>query len=66
MFKTKRIVRDNFAGYEVQVRCWYWPFWEMKVCNTHSSVEKAEEYAETIYNKPRYKPRRNKVVKYLD
>jgi hypothetical protein len=22
-----RIVRDNYAGFEVQRRTWWWPFW---------------------------------------
>lgn len=41
-----RIVRDHYAGYEVQVRRWWWPFWvQAGFCNTHSSVERAEEWA---------------------
>ena len=43
-----RVVRDNYAGYEVQVRrWWHWPFWvQAEGCNTHSSVEAAEKFAE--------------------
>lgn len=41
-----RIVRDRFLGYEVQVRNWFWPFWRQAgYCNTHVSLERAEEYA---------------------
>lgn len=41
-----RIVRDNYAGYEVQVRRWWWPFWQQcGFCNTHCSIERAEQYA---------------------
>ena len=43
-----RIVRDNYSGYEVQIRrWWHWPFWRQAAwCNTHSSVEAAETFAE--------------------
>ena len=43
--KRWRIVADNYAGYEVQCRHWWWPFWSMHgKCNTFVSVPKAEEY----------------------
>lgn len=46
MRKRYRIVTDRFAGYEVQEWCWWWPFWrQSNFTNTHSSLEKAEEYA---------------------
>lgn len=52
-----RIVRDSYAGYEVQVWRWYWPFWsELNFCNTHFTVEEAEEYARV---------QEGQVVKYL-
>ena len=44
-----RIVTDSFAGFEVQKRLWYYPFWfEIKdqngfIANTHCSIEEAEE-----------------------
>lgn len=42
-----RIVRDGYCGYEVQIRRWWWPFWvEASFCNTHSSIEQAERWAE--------------------
>jgi len=46
MFKTRyRIVKDNYAGYEAQVKYWWWPFWiQMNCINTHSSIDKAERY----------------------
>lgn len=41
-----RIVTDAFAGFEVQLRRWWWPFWvEADYVNTHATVEAAERYA---------------------
>lgn len=41
-----RIVADSYLGFEVQIRRWWWPFWaEVGLCNTHSTLEKAEAYA---------------------
>jgi hypothetical protein len=40
-----RIVRDKFAGYEVQIWRWYWPFWKQPYVNTHDTVEYAEKWA---------------------
>lgn len=59
MFKTKyRIVTDNYLGFEVQHKYWFWPFWiQTNFCNTHTSVKEAEEWIHA-YN-------RNYVVKYL-
>ncbi len=52
-----RIVRDNYAGYEVQCRPWWWPFWyQAGFVNTHVSLERAEQYA--LEHSKRY-------VKYL-
>lgn len=49
--KTKkyRIVRDNYAGYEVQQWRIFWPFWvQLTGCgvgiNTFSSVERAIDF----------------------
>jgi hypothetical protein len=45
MFETRyRIVRDHFAGYEVQFRYWWMPFYLQGKVNTHPSLEKAKEY----------------------
>ncbi len=52
-----RIVSDNFNGYEVQFWRWWWPFWEMPVCNTHTSIENAEKWAKAHSE--------DNVVKYL-
>lgn len=42
-----RIVRDHYAGYEVQMRWWWFPLWvQAGFSNTHSTVEKAERWAE--------------------
>jgi hypothetical protein len=40
-----RIVRDGYAGYEVQVRTKWWPFWRQPLTNTHSTIEAAERWA---------------------
>ena len=41
-----RVVRDAYSGYEVQSWRWWLPVWvQMGGCNTHVSLEKAEEYA---------------------
>ena len=39
-----RIVTDKYAGYEAQVRRWYWPFWSQMSVNTHKTIEQAREY----------------------
>lgn len=44
-----RIVRDNYAGYEVQVWRWWFPFYIQcgdvdGICNTHMSLESAKEF----------------------
>ena len=38
-----RIVRDNYAGYEAQVKTWYFPFWrQINFTNTSLTVERAK------------------------
>jgi hypothetical protein len=46
MFKTKyRVVRDAFAGYEVQFKYWWSPFWlQVGFSNSHSSLKEAKEF----------------------
>jgi hypothetical protein len=47
-----RIVRDTYAGYEVQVRRWWFPFWvQLGFSNTHTSVERAEAWSEATIKK---------------
>ena len=51
-----RIVTDSYAGFEVQKRLWYYPFWfeindKNSFTNTHSSIEKAEELIKIDKNK---------------
>lgn len=47
-----RIVTDNYSGYEVQARRWWWPFWvQCNRCNTHPTIEHAEKYAEGVARK---------------
>lgn len=50
-----RIVKDDYLGYEVQQKSWWWPFWvQTGGINTHMTLEKAERWAKT-----------RGVVKYL-
>lgn len=53
MIMTKyRIVTDNYSGYEVQARRWWWPFWvQCGTVNTHQTIERAEQYAHRISGK---------------
>ena len=52
-----RIVHDKWAGFEVQVWRWWFPFWvQAGFSNTHPTVERAEAYA-TNHSQ--------KVAKYL-
>jgi hypothetical protein len=58
-----RIVTDKYAGYEVQVKKWFWPFWvETFPIDSFHSVERAEKHIENIKNKTPFKP---KVIKYV-
>jgi hypothetical protein len=46
-FTKYRIVRDNYAGYEVQKWRFWFPFWvECDYMNTHLSLERAKRYIE--------------------
>ena len=45
-----RIVNDDFSGYEVQVKRWWWPWWYCVGFNTHPSVERARQYAKHLQN----------------
>jgi hypothetical protein len=41
-----RIVKDGFAGYEVQVWRWWLPLWiQAGGINTNSTIDGAERYA---------------------
>lgn len=41
-----RIVKDCFAGYEAQIKTWWWPFWRQKgFTNTFSTIEAARYFA---------------------
>lgn len=44
-FTTRyRIVRDNYSGYEVQIRRWWFPIWlQLGGINTSPSIERARE-----------------------
>ena len=46
--KRYRIVRDNFGGYECQVKHWWLPFWfELNGTNSHRTVELARAFIDT-------------------
>lgn len=46
-WKQYRIVRDRYAGWEVQVKWWPIPvWWQAGVINTHASRERALRWAE--------------------
>lgn len=67
IFETEyRICTDAYAGYEVQHKYWFWPFWlasgqHSTLTNTFRSSEMAEEYALTL----KKKTPKQKVVKYI-
>lgn len=66
-FQTRyRIVRDKHAGYEAQLKKWWWPFWWQISAgngffvNTHRTVEDAEEFIKNhkvhgVVKKPKQK-----------
>jgi len=57
-WRQYRIVQDSYLGYEAQVRFSFWPFWQMVGgCNTHHSVERAEEHCHNDASK--------KFIKYI-
>ena len=41
-----RVVRDHYAGYEAQIKRWWFPFWLMIGVNTHGTEEAATRYCE--------------------
>jgi len=46
-----RIIKDSYAGFEVQKWRLWWPFWMqchtgLTLCNTHDSLEKALAFVE--------------------
>lgn len=50
-----RVVRDDWAGFECQIKRWWWPFWsQMDSTNTHSSLEDAKAYINEHKNKVLY------------
>ena len=47
-----RVVRDDFAGYEAQVKRWWWPFWkECFYTNTSGTLEMALKVVERHRNR---------------
>lgn len=63
MNKRFRIVTDAYAGFEVQHKYWFWPFWiQTDFSNTFPTIEAAEAYAKGWTDKPRFVRR---VVKHL-
>lgn len=62
-----RIVSDNYNGYEVQIKKWWFPFyvqcWEDGYhTNTFSSIDEAKEWVKTGWGK---RTEKSKVVEYL-
>lgn len=61
-----RIVRDGYAGYEVQVKKWWFPFMWFEchsagfICNTWRTIEQARHFAE------QHAKRCGRVVEYVD
>lgn len=48
-----RIVRDNYNGYEVQVKRWWFPVWlQAGFANTHKTIKQAEYHALVHANTP--------------
>lgn len=48
-----RIVTDRFAGYEIQIKYWFFPLFWFEIagpispmCNTFGSIESAKAYIE--------------------
>lgn len=61
-----RIVTDNFAGYEVQCKRWWWPFWiQCGYTNTHRTIEAANFYAQEHAAGRLSRRKRQQVVGYL-
>lgn len=50
-FKTRiRVVRDRYAGHEVQFRHWWMPFYfQLGGTNTHRTLEEAICYAQNYH-----------------
>jgi len=47
-----RIVKDGYAGYEAQVKRWWFPFWvQIGFANTNTSVERARVVCDNHANK---------------
>lgn len=54
-----RIVTDEYAGFEAQVKYWWCPFWmQVNGCNSMSTIEASERYCIAHAN-------RGRVVKHL-
>ena len=41
-----RVVTDRYAGYEVQIKYWWFPIWMELGINTHHNIEDALELVE--------------------
>ena len=65
MSREYRIVSDRWAGFEVQARRWWFPFWLQcrgqngHHVNTHKTIEDAEAFAQ------RHAQYGGGVIKYL-
>jgi len=50
-----RVVKDSYAGYEVQYRRWWFPIWIQVGVNTWSTLDRAEQFARQVAH-PEVKP----------
>ena len=69
--KTKnkfRIITDNYRGYEVQIKRWWFPFWvecwRDGMVNSFSSVDDAKKWIKV--GRPKIYKRKRKVVEYIN
>ena len=61
IFRVKyRVVTDDWLGYEVQKKLWYFPFWYIIGVNTHRTIYDAENFIEEHKKKKAFK---SEVVK---
>ena len=64
-----RVVSDNFCGYEVQIKRWWFPFWIQCwnndfCCNTFGSLERAKKFIEDRKNHKKEEKMDSKKIYY--
>lgn len=56
-----RIVSDKYAGYEVQIKYWFLPFWiQADFTNTFRNIDRAKEFME------KHKRGTNRIIYYSE